>query len=122
MRERVVCSLSALVNFVTTQRVTYSSFTTPGGRTAWIHYRDGRSAKYAESMEQACDGSVFTTLPSPDGALLAKFEEMRIQGVSKNTTINATVSLLSTDDQRSPRSYNTRVCEQCPRDDLDAQW
>ena len=67
-------------------------------RAAWIHYSDGRSEKFAESTERACDGSVFATLPSPDGSLLALVRGDEDPGCLENTTINATVSLLNTAD------------------------
>ena len=53
------------------------------GRAAWIHYPDGSSEKYAETMERACDGTVFATLPSPSGAWLALVRGDEDRDVSK---------------------------------------
>ena len=68
------------------------------GRAAWIHYPDGRSEKYAETRERACDATVFATLPSPSGAWLALVRGDEDPGCLENSTTNATVSLLSTED------------------------
>ena len=68
-------------------------------RVAWAHPSDGGAIKLAESNEQACDGLVFTTLPSADGARVAIVHGDEDPACLENATTNATVSIVSTADQ-----------------------
>ena len=67
-------------------------------RVSWVHRADGSAAKIAESAERACDGLMFTTLPSPTGEEIALIRGDEDPACLENATTNGTVSIIRTAD------------------------